>query len=46
MLSCVSRPFEPPYEYGRIDSAPAVALACSKRDATSSSAASHVTRVN
>jgi hypothetical protein len=45
MLSCVRRPFDPPYEYGRIDSPPLSAFARVKRATTSSSASSHGTRL-
>ena len=45
-LSCVSSPFDPPYEKGRIDAPPCFAFAASKRDATRSMASSHDTRSN
>jgi hypothetical protein len=45
-LSCVRNPFDPPYEYGRIDAPPCSCFARRNRPAINSSASSHGTRLN
>src|SRR6185295_1706693 len=45
-LSCVSNPFDPPYEYGRMEAPPESALARLMRSAICSSASSHEIRLN
>src|SRR3954466_3674379 len=46
MLSCVSKPFDPPYEYGRMLAPPACAFAARIFSTISSNASSHETRLN
>ena len=45
LVSCVSRPFEPPYEYGRIDSPPHCVARLAHPLGDQASASSHETRV-